>query len=76
MKNKVKKAVSRAMREKAEEALTGLNNYPNVMSRLVIGPKIDSKKVEGGWCMRGSDGRLCISDKEEVKIVRTIWKGS
>ena len=29
MKNKAKKAVSKAMREKAEEALTELKNCPN-----------------------------------------------
>ena len=36
MKNKAKKAVSKAMREKAEEALTELQNCQNWMSRLVI----------------------------------------
>ena len=56
MKNKAKKAASKAMREKAEEALTELQNYPNGMFRLVKGLKTDSKEVEGGRCVRGSDG--------------------
>ena len=33
MKNKAKKAVSKAMREKAEEMLTELRNCPNGMLR-------------------------------------------
>ena len=47
MKNKVNKAVSKAMREKAEEAHTELQNCPNWMFRLVKGLKTDSKEVEG-----------------------------
>ena len=31
---------------------------------------IDSKVVEGGRCMRGSDGNLCFSEKEIGKV----WK--
>ena len=44
MKNKT---VSKAMREKAEEALTGLKNYKYWMLRLVKGLKTDSTGVEG-----------------------------
>ena len=55
-KNKPKKAVSKAIREKAEEALTELQNCPYWMLRLVKGLKTDSKEVEGGRCMRESDG--------------------
>ena len=40
------------------------------MFRLVIGLKTDSKQVEGGRCMRGSDGKLCFSDNERGKV----WK--
>ena len=58
MKNKVNKAVSQVMREKAEEALTELQNCPNWMLTLVKELKTDSKEVEGGRCMRGSDGKL------------------
>ena len=65
MKNK---AVSEAMREKVEEALTELQNCPNWMFRLVKGLRIDSKEVEGGRCMRGSDGKLCFSEKERGKV--------
>ena len=35
MKNEAKKAVSKAMKEKAEEALAELQNCPYVMFRLV-----------------------------------------
>ena len=41
MNNKAKKAVSKAMREKAEVTLTELRNYPNGVFRLVIGSKTD-----------------------------------
>ena len=39
MKNKAKKAVSKAMREKAEEALSEYKNFPYGMIRLVKGLK-------------------------------------
>ena len=44
-----------------------MKNSPNGMLRPVKGLKTDSKEVEGGRCMRGSDGKLCFSDKERVK---------
>ena len=68
MKNKSKKSVSKAMREKAEEALTELRKRQNGMFRLVKALKTDSKEVEGGRCMRGSDGKLCFSEKERSKV--------
>ena len=37
MKNKVKKAVTKAMREKADEALSDLQSCPNGMFMLVKG---------------------------------------
>ena len=40
------------------------------MFTLVKGLKTDSKKVEGGRCMRGSDGKLCFSGMERGKV----WK--
>ena len=49
------------MREKAEEALTELKSCPNETFRL--GLSTDSKEVEGGRCMRGSGGKLCLSEK-------------
>ena len=52
------------MREKAEEALTDLQNCLYWMFRLVKGLKTDSKEVEVGRCIRGSDGKLCFSEKE------------
>ena len=44
MKNK---AVSKAMRQKAEEAITELQNCTNGMFSLVKGLKTDSNEVEG-----------------------------
>ena len=70
MKNKANEAVCKTMREKAEEALTELQNCPNGMLRLVKGLKTDSKEVEGGRCMRGSDGKLCFGEKERCNV----WK--
>ena len=40
------------------------------MIRLVRGLKTDSKEVEGGRCIRGSDGKLCFGEKDGGKI----WK--
>ena len=50
--------------------IKALQNCPNRMFRLVKGQKTDSKKAEGGRCMRGSDGKLCFSEKERGKF----WK--
>ena len=72
MKNKANKTVLKSMREKAEDALTDLKNCPDGMLRPVKALKTDSKEVEGGGCMRGSDGRLCFSEKERG----IMWKGS
>ena len=41
------------------------------MFRLVIGLKTDGKEVDGGRCMRGSDGKLFFSDKERGEV----WNG-
>ena len=46
MKNKAKKAVSKAMREKTEEPRIELKNCPNGMFRLVKGLKTDSKNLK------------------------------
>ena len=56
----------KAIRER-EFWLTESKSFPNGMFRL-IGLEIDSKEVEGGRCMRGSDGRLCFSEKERRKV--------
>ena len=58
------------MREKAEEALTELQNCPNGMLRLAKGLKTGSKAAEGGRCMRRSDGKLCYREKERGNV----WK--
>ena len=63
MKNKV-------IREKAEDVLTETKLNQNWMLRLAKGLKIDRKEVEGGRCMRGSDEKLCFSEKQRGKV----WK--
>ena len=40
------------------------------MLRLVKQLKTDSEEVEGGRYIRGSDGKLCFSEKEIIKV----WK--
>ena len=37
------------------------------MLRLVRGLKTDGMEVEGGRCMRGSDGKLCFGEKVVVR---------
>ena len=70
MKNKASKAVSKAMREMAEEAITELHHCQYGMFRQVKGLKTDSKQVQGGRCVRGSDGKQCFSENERSKV----WK--
>ena len=67
MKSNAKKAVSNAVQEKAEEALTELNNCPNWMFRLVKGLNIDSKEVDGG-----SDGKLCFCVRRKRESVEGL----
>ena len=50
--------------------LTELQNCPNGMSRLATVLKTDSKEVEGGRCMRGSEGKMCFGEKAQGKV----WK--
>ena len=38
------------------------------MFRLIKGLNTDSREVEGGRCMRGSDGKLSFSEKERGKV--------
>ena len=40
------------------------------MLRLITGLMTDSKEIEGGGCKRGSDGKLCFSEKERGNV----WK--
>ena len=58
------------MREMADVVFTELPICPNWVFRLVNGLKTDSKEIEGKRCMRGSDGKLCFSEKERGKV----WK--
>ena len=70
MRKKKNKVVSKATREKAEEALTELQNCPNGMFRLVNGLKTDSKEVDSGRCMSRCDGKLCFSEKKRGKVLK------
>ena len=53
-----------------EEALTELKKYPNEIFRLVKGLINYSKQVEAGRYMRGSDGKLCFSEKKRGKVLK------
>ena len=44
--------------------------YQHSTEVLVKGLKTDSKEVEEGTCMRGSDGKLCYSEKDRGNV----WK--
>ena len=46
------------------------------MIRLAKALKTDSKQVEGGKSIRGSDGKLHFMRMKEVNSGRIIWKGS
>ena len=37
---------------------------------LVKGLKTDSKEVEGGRCIKLSDGKLCFSENERGKVLK------
>ena len=54
----------------AKVALTELQNSQQGMPRLVKGQTTGRKYVEEGRCMRGSDVKLCFSEKERGKV----WK--
>ena len=56
--------------------LTEFKNCPNGMFRLVKGLNTDSREVEGGRCMKGSDRNFVSARKKEVKSGMIIWKGS
>ena len=60
MKNWPKQVVSKAMKEAAKRELI----------KLIKSMKKDGKDVEGGRCMRGTDGRLNFSEIDRGKV----WK--
>ena len=71
MKNWAKKVVSKAMKEAAKRELS---KHPNKVFKLVKSMKKDGKDVEGGRCMRVSDGRLNFSEKDRGKSGKSTWK--
>ena len=58
------------MKGMAEEGLIELRSCPNGMFRVEKGVMIDSKEVERGRCMRGSDGKLCISENDRSRAYK------
>ena len=68
MKNRAKKMVAKAMKEVAERELRGLSEHPNKVFKLVKSMKKDGKDVQGGNCMKGSDGRPSFSEKDRGKV--------
>ena len=63
-------AKNRAKKVAAEQELGELSEHPNKVFKLVKSMKKDGKDVEGGRCMRGSDGRLNFSKKDRGRV----WK--
>ena len=74
MKNRANKVVAKAMKEAAEQELKELSEHPNKVFKLVKLMKKDGKDVEGGRCMRGSDGRLNFSEKDKGESGKSTWK--
>lgn len=70
MKNRAKRVVAKAKKEAAERKLRELSEHPNKVFKLVKSMKKEGKDVEGGRCMRGSDGRLNFSEKDRGRV----WK--
>ena len=62
------------MKEVAERELRELSEHPNKLFKLVKSMKKDGKDVEGGRCIRGSDGRLNFSEKDRRKVERAHGK--
>ena len=71
MKNQAKKVVAKAMKEAAEQEMS---EHPNKVFKLVKSMKKDEKDVEGGRCMRVSDGRLNFNRKIEGESGKSSWK--
>ena len=70
MKNQAKKVVAKAMKEAAERELRELREHSDMVFKLAKSMKKDGTDVEGGRCIRGSDGRLNLSEKDRGKV----WK--
>ena len=70
MRNRAKRVVAKAMKEEAVQELKELDKSPNEVFKFVKSMKKDGKDVEGGRCMRGSDGRLSFSERDRGKV----WK--
>ena len=58
------------MQKQLKRRLRGLSEHPNKVLKLVKSKKKDGIDVEGGRCMRGSNGRLNFSEKDRGKV----WK--
>ena len=56
------------MKEAAERELRELSEHPNKVFKLVKSMKKDGKDVEGGRCMRGSEGSLNFSEKDRGRV--------
>ena len=69
MKNKAKKAVSKAMREKAEELLTESKNCPN---GVVEGSKLENIEIDGAWCMKGKQSITTTFTSSPYQIITVI----
>ena len=70
VKNRAKKVVTKTKKKTAERELRELSEHPNKVFKLEKSMKKDGKDVEGGRCMRGSNGRLNFIEKDRGRV----WK--
>ena len=70
MRNNTRKVVARAMRNEAEQELDKLCFNVNSVFNFLKRMKKEGKDLEGGRCLRGSDGRLGFIEEDRAKI----WK--
>ena len=70
MKNRAKKMVAKAMKEEVEKGLSEVRDNSSKVLKMLKSMKRDGRDVEGGRCVRGSDGKLSFSEKDGGRV----WK--
>ena len=70
MKNQTKRVISNAIKVESKKEIDNLRENPNNIFKLKRLLKQEGKDVEGGRCIRGSDGRLGCTEIDR----RNIWK--
>ena len=60
--------MARAMRMEANQELNNLYQNSSSVFYFLRTMKKEGKDVEGGWCLRGGDGRLGFVEEDRAKI--------